>query len=183
MRVIAGSAKSMPLKTISGLETRPTTDRIKETLFNMLQPYICGSRFLDIFAGSGGIGIEALSRGAEFCIFIEKNRKAAAVIEENLKFTRLSPRAEVHCQDAFAALSALEKEPIFDVVFMDPPYDRNLEKQILDVLRDASFIDENTLIIIEASLKTDFDYLEEYGFSLVREKKYKTNMHVFIRKA
>ena len=73
MRVIAGSAKSMPLKTIPGMETRPTTDRIKETLFNILQPYLCQCRFLDIFAGSGGIGIEALSRGAGFCVFIEKN--------------------------------------------------------------------------------------------------------------
>ena len=81
MRVIAGSAKSMPLKTIPGLSTRPTTDRIKETLFNILQPRMCGCRFLDIFAGSGGIGIEALSRGADFCAFIEKNKKAAMVIE------------------------------------------------------------------------------------------------------
>ena len=76
MRVIAGSAKSMPLKTIQGMDTRPTTDRIKETLFNMIQPYLCGCRFLDLFAGSGGIGIEALSRGADFCAFIEKNKRA-----------------------------------------------------------------------------------------------------------
>ena len=89
MRVIAGSAKSMPLKTIPGTDTRPTTDRIKETLFNMLQPYLCDCRFLDIFSGSGAIGIEALSRGAYSCVFIEKNKKAAECIRENLKFTRL----------------------------------------------------------------------------------------------
>lgn len=183
MRVIAGSAKSMPLKTIPGLETRPTTDRIKETLFNMLQPYMCQCRFLDIFAGSGGIGIEAISRGADFCAFIEKNKKAAAVIEENLRFTRFSDKAQVYCRDVFAVLSSMETEMPFDCIFMDPPYDQELEKQVLDVLKDASFVDENTLIVVEASLNTTFDYLESYGFSIVKEKRYKTNQHIFIRKA
>ena len=183
MRVIAGSAKSMPLKTIPGLETRPTTDRIKETLFNMLQPYLCQCRFLDIFAGSGGIGIEALSRGADFCAFIEKNRRAAAVIEENLKFTRLAAKAQVYSQDVFGVLSSLQEAEPFDCIFMDPPYDRELEKQVLEQLRGAACVDENTRIIVEASLSTKFDYLEEYGFFTEKVKQYKTNQHVFIRKA
>ena len=183
MRVIAGSAKSMPLKTIPGMETRPTTDRIKETLFNILQPYMCGCRFLDIFAGSGGIGIEALSRGADFCAFIEKNRKAVKIIEENLKFTRLDNRTRILGQEALTALRLLEGEDPFDCVFMDPPYGKGLEEQVLAVLKDASYVSEETLIIVEASLDTDFSYLESYGFATVREKKYKTNMHVFIRKA
>lgn len=182
MRVIAGSAKSMPLKTIPGLETRPTTDRIKETLFNMLQQRMCQCRFLDIFAGSGGIGIEALSRGADFCVFIEKNKKAAAVIADNLKFTGLSERAQVYCQDVFSALVSLQGEEPFDCIFMDPPYDRELEKKVLEVLKEMPFVDENTLIITEASLHTGFDYLEEYGFEMIKEKKYKTNKHIFIRK-
>ena len=173
----------MPLKTIPGLDTRPTTDRIKETLFNILQPYMCGCRFLDIFAGSGGIGIEALSRGADFCAFIEKNRKAVKIIEENLKFTRLDNRARILGQEALTALRLLEGEDPFDCVFMDPPYGKGLEEQVLAVLKDASYVSEETLIIVEASLYTDFSYLESYGFATVREKKYKTNMHVFIRKA
>lgn len=183
MRVIAGSAKSMPLKTIPGLDTRPTTDRIKETLFNMLQPYLCQCRFLDIFAGSGGIGIEALSRGADFCAFVEKNRKAAAVISENLRFTKLADRAEIYGQDVFSALASFQKEEPFDCIFMDPPYNMGLEQKVLEILKDASFVDEDTLIVVEASLDTTFDYLEEYGFTAVKEKKYKTNMHIFIRKA
>ena len=183
MRVIAGSAKSMPLKTIPGMETRPTTDRIKETLFNILQPYLCQCRFLDIFAGSGGIGIEALSRGAGFCVFIEKNRKAVKIIEENLKFTKLEGRARVLSQDAAAALLFLEGEEPFDCIFMNPPYGKSLEEQMLKILSNVSYVDQNTLIIVEASLDTDFSYLEDYGFILAREKKYKTNMHVFIRKA
>ena len=173
----------MPLKTIPGLDTRPTTDRIKETLFNILQPYMCGCRFLDIFAGSGGIGIEALSRGADFCAFIEKNRKAVKIIEENLKFTRLDNRARILGQEALTALRLLEGEDPFDCVFMDPSYGKGLEEQVLAVLKDASYVSEETLIIVEASLDTDFSYLESYGFATVREKKYKTNMHVFIRKA
>ena len=173
----------MPLKTIPGLDTSPTTDRIKEPLFNILQPYMCGCRFLDIFAGSGGIGIEALSRGADFCAFIEKNRKAVKIIEENLKFTRLDNRARILGQEALTALRLLEGEDPLDCVFMDPPYRKGLEEQVLADLKDASYVSEETLIIVEASLDTDFSYLESYGFATVREKKYKTNMHVFIRKA
>lgn len=183
MRVIAGSAKSMPLKTIPGLSTRPTTDRIKETLFNILQPRMCGCRFLDIFAGSGGIGIEALSRGADFCAFIEKNKKAAAVIDENLRFTRLGDRARVYCRDVFSVLGELEGSQPFDCIFMDPPYDQGLEQKVLEILGGASFVDASTLVIVEASLGTDFDYLETYGFFVEREKRYKTNKHMFIRKA
>lgn len=183
MRVIAGSAKSMPLKTISGLETRPTTDRVKETLFNMLQPYLYECRFLDVFAGSGGIGIEALSRGAEFCVFIEKNKKAAAIIEDNLKFTRLAEKSHVWCKDVFQAVTLLENEEPFDCIFMDPPYNKELEKRVLEILKDARFVNENTKIIVEASLETDFSYLQEFGFLIDKIKRYKTNQHIFIRKA
>ena len=93
MRVIAGSARSLRLKTLDGMETRPTTDRIKETLFNIIGPTVYDSIFLDLFSGSGGIGIEALSRGAKEAVFVEKNPKAMSCIRENLKFTRLEPKA------------------------------------------------------------------------------------------
>lgn len=183
MRVIAGSAKSMPLKTIPGLETRPTTDRVKETLFNMLQPYLCQCRFLDIFAGSGAIGIEALSRGAQWCVFIEKNKKAAAVIKDNLKFTKLIEKADVWCRDVLQSIVLLEEEVPFDCIFMDPPYNQELEKRVLELLKYAKFVNEDTIIIVEASLETDFTYLQELGFSIDKIKKYKTNQHIFLRKA
>ena len=93
MRVIAGKCRSLPLKTVPGRQTRPTTDRIKETLFNMLQPYLPDARFLDLFAGSGAIGIEALSRGAERAWFVEQNKAAADCIRQNLKFTKLEQQA------------------------------------------------------------------------------------------
>ena len=122
MRVIAGKARSLRLKTIEGMDTRPTTDRIKETLFNMIQPSIADSRFLDLFAGSGGIGIEALSRGASWCVFVEQQRKAAECIRENLAFTRLKEDATLLVTDAVSAVNKLDGEDAFSWIFMDPPY-------------------------------------------------------------
>ena len=158
MRVIAGTAKRLQLKTLDGMETRPTTDRIKETLFNMIAPSVFGSVFLDLFAGSGGIGIEALSRGAK---------------EKAMTMTK----------DVLTALYQLEGEKVFDFVFMDPPYDQDLERQVLTYLSGSELIYEDTVIIVEASKHTDFSYLEDLGFTLIKEKEYKTNKHVFIEKA
>ena len=133
MRVIAGSRRSLPLKTPAGLDVRPTTDRIKETLFNMLAPEIPGCRFLDLFSGSGGIGIEALSRGASFAAFVEKDKTALACIKANLECTHFTDRAEVFPYDVFDALRRMQtlySEP-FSVIFMDPPYHQELEKKVL----------------------------------------------------
>lgn len=182
MRVIAGSAKHLNLKTIEGLDTRPTTDRIKETLFNMIQTDIPGSRFLDLFSGSGAIGIEALSRGAEEAVFVELNPKAVACIKENLQFTHLQEHAEVMQTDVFQALNRLRGRGAFDFIFMDPPYNHELEKKVLQELKDMDLADEYTVIITEASLQTDFSYLESMGYRLKKYKKYKTNAHVFIEK-
>ena len=104
MRVIAGSARSLKLKTLEGIETRPTTDRIKETLFNMISPQMYDCIFLDLFAGSGGIGIEALSRGAKEAVFVEKNPKAMECVKENLKFTRLEKKGLTLTKDVMNAL-------------------------------------------------------------------------------
>ena len=182
MRVIAGKARSLRLKTIEGMETRPTTDRIKETLFNMLQPEILDCSFLDLFAGSGAIGIEALSRGADFCVFVEQQRKAADCIRENLNFTRLAGQAHVFVQDVAAAVKKMDGESPFQCIFMDPPYDKGLELQVLEVLRDTSLVDEDTLIIVEASLTGIVEEAEQMGYELVKEKRYKTNRHLFFKK-
>lgn len=182
MRVIAGSARHLNLKTVPGLETRPTTDRIKETLFNILQPDLPGCSFLDLFAGSGAIGIEALSRGACSAVFVEKNPKACACIRENLAFTKLAGRGRLLSMDVLQALRSLEGKETFHYIFMDPPYNKELEKSILLYLQNSSIADENTRIIVEADLSTDFSYLEGMGFTLVRSKEYKTNKHAFIQK-
>lgn len=184
MRVIAGSARHLPLKTIEGPDTRPTTDRIKETLFNMLQYELADCSFLDLFSGSGGIGIEALSRGARQAVFIEQNQKAVECIRENLSFTHLDDKAMVMACDVLTGLRRLEgKDLVFDFIFMDPPYKLGLERTVLEYLSTSPMAGEDTLIIVEAAKGTGAGYLEELGFYLEKTKVYKTNEHLFIRKA
>ena len=177
MRVIAGKARRLNLKTVPGMDTRPTTDRIKETLFNILQPELLDCRFLDLFSGSGGIGIEALSRGASYAVFVEKNPKAAACIRENLTFTKLAEDGKLLNMDVLQALRSLEGKGAFDIIFMDPPYNNELERQVLEYLKDS------TVIIVEADLQTDFSYVESLGYRQLRSKEYKTNKHVFLERA
>jgi len=180
MRVIAGSAKRLQLKTVDGFDTRPTTDRIKETLFNMIAPYIPDCRFLDLFGGSGAIGIEALSRGAAEAVFIEKNPQAAACIRENLKCTKLEENGSLIEMDVLRALKELAGQRPFDYIYMDPPYNQLLEKQVLEYLAETELLAEDGTIIVEASKETDFSYLEDWGYIRMKQKEYKTNMHVFI---
>lgn len=182
MRVIAGTARSLRLKTPEGLDTRPTTDRIKETLFNMLMPYISGAVFVDLFSGSGGIGIEAISRGARKAYFVENNQKALDCIHANVTHTRFDTQAVVLKQDVFSALRGSIKEDA-DIIFMDPPYEQQYEKKALEILKDASYVTEDTLIVIEAALDTEFDYVTALGFTITKEKLYKTNKHVFIKRS
>jgi 16S rRNA (guanine966-N2)-methyltransferase len=183
MRVIAGSARSMPLKTLPGMDTRPTTDKTKETLFNVLQSDIPGCRFLDLFSGSGAIAIEALSRGAAHAVLVEQNGKAVECCKENLTFTKLIKKADIQKCDVLTALHRMEGQKPFDVIFMDPPYNQELEQQVMNYLKDSSLADEYTVIVIEASLETGFDWLEELGFHAFKYKKYKNNQHVFLQRA
>ena len=181
MRVIAGTAKRLQLKTVKGMSTRPTTDRIKETLFNMLQNDILGCRFLDLFSGSGAIGIEALSRGADNAVFVENSKEAVACIRENLRFTKLADSGIVMESSVLTAVSMLESENRqFDIVFMDPPYNNNIEREVLDRLKSSDIIHEDTIIIVEAALETDFSYVSSMGYTIIKEKKYKTNKHMIM---
>ncbi|MDC7302458.1 16S rRNA (guanine(966)-N(2))-methyltransferase RsmD [Agathobacter ruminis] len=182
MRIIAGSRRSLPLKTIPGLSTRPTTDKTKETLFNCMQAEIYGCYFLDLFAGSGQIGLEAMSRGAEYAVFIEKDKKAAACIEDNIRFTKFEKETKLINKDVLYALSELEGRYRFDIIFMDPPYNHDLEKEVLIRLKDSSLLKEDGMIVIEASLDTDFSYLDELGYEIRKQKIYKTNTHIFIER-
>lgn len=181
MRIIAGKARSLPLKTISGTDTRPTTDRIKETLFNMLNPYLYDCQFLDLFAGSGQIGLEAVSRGAAKAVFVENNRKAAACIEENIAFTRFTEECTLMVCDAVTAIRRMAGRECFDLVFMDPPYGRNLEQDVLRALASSGTIHEDSLIVVEASLEADLSYAVDLGYEVTKEKAYRTNQHIFLR--
>ncbi|MBQ1802759.1 MAG: 16S rRNA (guanine(966)-N(2))-methyltransferase RsmD [Lachnobacterium sp.] len=182
MRVIAGTARRLPLKAPFGMNTRPTSDQIKETLFNMIQGDVAGAYFLDLFAGSGQMGIEALSRGGLYSVFVENNRKAQECIEDNIKFTKFEKDSLLIKSDVISALRTIENKYKFDIVFMDPPYNNDYEKEVLEYLKNSSLLKEDTLIIIEASVETSFDYLDELGYELIKYKKYKSNAHIFVRK-
>lgn len=182
MRVIAGSRRSMPLKTMSGNETRPTTDRIKETLFNILMPYIPECRFLDLFAGTGGIGIEALSRGASYACFVDNNQKAINVIKDNVAFTKFGDQSTILKTDSVRLLSTPNRIEPYDVIFVDPPYNNNIEEEVIKAASEgSSWIADDALFIIEASIKTDFSWTEKYGCEIIKIKEYKTNKHVFLK--
>lgn len=182
MRIIAGTARSLPLRAPEGLDTRPTSDQIKETLFNMLQYDVAGCYFLDLFAGSGQMGLESLSRGGEYSVFVDNNRKAAKCIEENIHFTKFDTQARLINSDVISALYTLEGKYKFDIIFMDPPYRKELEKDVLTYLSTSSLLKPDTMIIVEAATDTAFDYVENLGFEITKYKKYKTNAHIFLKR-
>jgi 16S rRNA (guanine966-N2)-methyltransferase len=139
--------------------------------------------FLDLFSGSGQMGIEALSRGAKEAVFVEKDKNAYDCIEKNLAKAKLLDSSTLLKIDVFSALNRLDSHEMFDIVFLDPPYNKLLEKQVLEALKNKSYISSDTTIIVEASLETSFDYVAELGFEITKEKLYKTNKHIFIKKA
>ena len=183
MRVIAGIARSVPLITPKGLETRPTSDQIKETLFNMLQGYTEGANFLDLYAGSGQIGIEALSRGAEFAAFVEKSDEAVKCIKANVDKTKFADKSMILKLEVLSGIRTLELEKKrFDIVFLDPPYNQGLEQGILTALVGSAILNDEVIIIVEASKNTDFSFVDYLGLKIVKDKIYKNNRHLFLRK-
>lgn len=182
MRVIAGKVRRMTLVAPQGKEVRPTTDRIKETLFNIIQNDLYDCSFLDLFSGSGGIGIEALSRGAKEAVFVDKSKEALRCIEYNLEHTGLSEEAEVLPMDALQAIRNLSKRnKHFDIVFMDPPYECDMEPPVLEALSTSGIIDEDTMVIVETSVRTDVTDWNLGNYEIARIKQYKTNQHVFLQ--
>ena len=183
MQVIAGKARRLLLKTIPGTDTRPTQDRIKETLFNILQRDVPSCRFLDLFAGTGAIGIEALSRGAQRAVFVDNSRKAVACIRENLAHTHMETEATVMESDVLAAIRRLSLQGArFDIIFLDPTYDAGLEMPVLRALDAAGILAANGLVIVEARIDRHLEGLEETGFAITREKEYKNNKHIFLKR-
>ena len=174
MRVVAGERKGMPLKALPGNTTRPTTDKVKEAIFNMIGPFFDGGLAVDLFAGSGGLGLEALSRGADKAIFIEKDRKAYAVLQENIKKCRYDELVETYCNDAVRAVKALSKRDIeIDLLFLDPPYAKIDYYNLAGKLVEQGKLSESATIMCEHS--NDVALPENFGpFRLVRQEEYGT---------
>ena len=175
MRVIAGSARRTALVAPQGTNTRPTADRAKESLFNIIAPRIKGARFLDIFCGSRAIGIEALSRGAKEAVFIENASPALKAVKENLTKTKLQ-NAEIIEASVEKAISLLSGRQ-FDIIFLDPPYDSKLLVQTMQEISRTNLLAENGVIIAETERSTE---LEFPGFLLTSTRVYgRTNFLFF----
>lgn len=169
MRVISGSARGRRLKELQGMETRPTTDKVKESLFNIIQFDIPGRRVLDLFGGTGQLGLEALSRGAQHCTFVEQRRDAVALIRDNLRACELSDKAHVVQGEALSFLSSCKEK--FDVIFLDPPYQSDLLEKSLDLIRKFDILGENGIIVGETALELPFPKVEE-PFEMGKEYRY-----------
>lgn len=147
MRVVSGSARGVPLLSLDGLETRPTTDRVKESMFNVIQFELWGKRVLDLFAGSGALGIEALSRGAGHATFVDRSPKALAIVQKNLAQTRLSEQATTLCEAYDRFLQRAEGP--FDMVFLDPPYASDFAVDAVRLLKTRHLLAEKGVVVFE----------------------------------
>lgn len=178
MRVISGQARGHKLRTPEGRSTRPTTDRIKESLFNIISPDLYDCEFLDLFSGSGAIGIEALSRGAKESIFVDSSNKCKEIIESNLKFTKLFDKAKVYKKDVLEAIYLLGREDKkFDIIFLDPPYNEGLAEPTLKAIIDSDILNKQGYIIVESSSKLPTPKIS--NIKQLREKNYKTTTMTF----
>jgi len=156
MRIISGLARRTPLVAPKGSSTRPTADRVKENLFNILAPHVAGARFLDLFCGSGAIGLEALSRGAEEAVFVDSAKDAIAALKVNLERTRLTTSAHAVHMCALAAVPMLGAEgKAFDIVFLDPPYGLGLVDKALEVLVSSGIVSPGGIVVAECDTKED----------------------------
>ena len=151
MRVITGTARGMTLKAPKGMQTRPTMDQVKEALFSAIQFEVEGARVLDLFAGSGQLGIEALSRGAKEAVFVDARREAIAVVRGNLEKTRLLSQARLVCADYLAFLSGCRET--FDLIFLDPPYAEIFLENALNRISEIDILQERGIIICERPIE------------------------------
>jgi len=169
MRVIAGTARSVPLLSRDGLDTRPTTDRVKEAIFNIIQFEIEGRRVLDLFGGSGQMAIEALSRGAAEAVIVDQSKDSVSIIRQNLTKTRLADRAEVICADYMEYLGRAKGK--FDIIFLDPPYREKFLENALKRISEIDILKSGGIIVCERpadkALPDDFA-----AFRRVRDYRY-----------
>ncbi len=168
MRVISGKYKNRFLK--SSEHARPTLARVKESLFATINPYLANADVLDLFAGSGALGIEALSNGARSCVFVEKNKKVVAILKENLKF--VDENYEVFTQD-FCYITGQ-----YDIILVDPPYGQNIINSVLNLIKEKELLKENGLVVIETEKET----FSMDGFYIWREKKYGRKKIIILKK-
>lgn len=178
MRIIAGSAKGHRLKSLEGMDTRPTQDRVKESVFNIIMNYISDCKVLDLFSGTGNLGIEALSRGARYAVLVDKNPACAKIIKDNLIHTKLEDKAKMVCEDVSSALRRLKGQQ-FNLIFMDPPYSKGHIQPTLDVIFENNILASEGLVVVERSKKDEIPQSQSY--QVVREQTYGDTAVSFIK--
>lgn len=179
MRVISGKYKNKKLITLEGNNTRPTTDRVKEAIFSMLAKHIYECDVLDVFSGSGSLGIESLSRGANKCVFNDYNKDALNVIKRNL--SNIQEQYLIYNLDYNSLLSKLGNENMsFDLIFLDPPYDLKLLNNLINLIDEFNLLKKNGIIVCESNLKEEIELADKY--ELFKEKKYGNTKIVFVRR-
>jgi len=170
LRVISGTRRGLKLESLDGLDTRPTLDRVKESIFSMIFDKPQGARVLDLFAGSGAMGIEAVSRGSEFAVFTDLNARACNVVRSNIKKAGFEDKSEVVQSDSadYISKAALSGER-FDIIFLDPPYSLGLLSRTLAQIREAGILAEGGIAVVEFDNGTDVDI---QGYKLLKNKRY-----------
>jgi len=168
MRIIAGRAGGLKMKSLKGRDVRPTLDRVKESMFNIIAFYLPGTEVLDLFAGFGSLGIEALSRGANRADFVEINKSHLKIIEDNLKKAKLYKQSELYQQDVYLYLKTCSQK--YDLIFMDPPYEKEMTAKAVELIVEHDLLKKEGLIISEKSASekaAEFD-----GLSIIKNKRY-----------
>lgn len=168
LRVISGSARGLKLDSLDGLSTRPTLDRVKEAIFNMLFDAVVDANVLDLFAGSGALGIEALSRNAKKCTFVDVSKEAVSIINKNIQKASLEKRAQVVLKDYDSFIASCSEQ--FDIVFLDPPYMAGFTEDVLDKLLGAGVLSRNCVIVVESDKNCKPHFSDKY--KTVKEKNY-----------
>lgn len=179
MRVIAGEAKGITLKSLVHRELRPTSQKVREALFNIVARRIEGCDFLDLFAGVGTIGIEALSRGARSAMFVEKDRKALQILRQNIESAGMKDRSRVIAGDVQKTLRHIEADSC-DIVFLDPPYEFVRCQEVLTGLTEKGILRRNGIVIVEHYHK-NYPVIASGGLSCVRSEKYGQTVLSFLR--
>ena len=184
MRVITGTARGTKLKTPEGMLTRPTTDRVKEALFNIIQSRIPGSTVLDAFAGTGNLGLEAWSRGAEEIVYFDKSRESLKLVKANVEKARAGEQVTLIHTDAVNGLAMMAQQgKAFDVIFSDPPYDKGLNRKVVEALEKWPVLKEGGLLVLEHSLEENpADYLPQ-GTEFRQEKYGDTKISLIVWKS
>ena len=178
VRVISGSARGLKLNTPGDDRVRPTTDRVKESMFNIIQDWVYDSQVLDLFAGSGALGIEALSRGASQAVFCDNSLDSIKIIKSNIEKARVVDRSQIVSGDFKRCLRDMEaKNQSFDMIFVDPPYYEGLFEEVLDTIRSCKILKKDGIVIVEHDAKRPIGQVE--GLEVYKEKKYGITMLTF----